>query len=67
MDPDDQGEGGDEGAVVGLTLRFALNARPPGSQGFARARPTTKTKTKAKARARARTKIERKGDISKEL
>ena len=34
-DLDDQGEDDDEGAVVGLTLRFALNARPSGSQGFA--------------------------------
>jgi len=49
LDPDDQGEGGDEGAVVGLTLRFALNARPPGSQGFAPGKANDKDKNKNKS------------------
>ena len=46
-DLDEQG-GGNEGAVVGLTLRFALNARPTGSQGFAPGKATDKDKNKTK-------------------
>jgi len=38
----------DEGAVVGLTLRFALNARPTGSQGFAPGKANDKDKNKSK-------------------
>lgn len=33
-----------DGAVVGLALRFALNARPPGSQGFAAGQANDKSK-----------------------
>ena len=47
------------GTVVGLTLRFALNAGPSGSQGFAPGKANDGDKNK--------TKNERKGDISKEL
>jgi hypothetical protein len=48
-DLDDQGGADDEGSVVGLALRFALNARPTGSQGFAPGKtndqkPKTRTK-----------------------
>jgi hypothetical protein len=46
-------------AVVGLALRFALNARPTGSQGFAQAKANDKDKNKS--RARTKTKTERKG------
>jgi hypothetical protein len=50
-----QGKGGDdEGAVVGLTLRFALNARPTGSQGFAPGKANDKDKNKAGARTKQR-------------
>ena len=36
VDLDDEGgDDGDDSAVVGLALRFALSARPTGSQGFA--------------------------------
>jgi hypothetical protein len=46
-DFNDPREGGDiDRAVVGFALRFALNARPTGSQGFAPGKPTTKTRTK---------------------
>jgi len=47
LDLDDEGEaGGDDGAVVGLALRFALNARPTGSQGFAPGKANDKDKNK---------------------
>jgi len=35
LDLDDEGDDGANGAVVGLALRFALDARPTGSQGCA--------------------------------
>jgi hypothetical protein len=57
LDFHDPGEGSDnDGAVVGLALRFALNARPTGSQGFAPGKPTTKTKTNAKSKKKSKTK-----------
>jgi len=72
LDFDDPGEGGDnDHAVVGFALRFALNARPTGSQGFAPGKPTTKTRTNAKSKKKSKTKnnngTNTKGDISKEL
>ena len=49
LDLDDRGDGGgDDSAVVGLALRFALNARPTGSQGFAPGGQRPKTRTKDK-------------------
>ena len=36
-------------AVVGLALRFALNARPTGSQGFAPGKANDKDKDKSKS------------------
>ena len=57
MDFDDPREGGDnDHAVVGFALRFALNARPTGSQGFAPGKPTTKTRTNAKSKKKSKTK-----------
>jgi hypothetical protein len=50
LDLNDQGKDrDDEGAVVGITLRFALNARLTGSQGFAPGKATTRqTKDRSK-------------------
>ena len=49
LDLDHQEEDGDDaGALVGLTLRFALNARPSGSQGFAEGKANDKEKNKSK-------------------
>ena len=57
LDFDDPREGGDnDHAVVGFALRFALNARPTGSQGFAPGKPTTKTRTNAKSKKKSKTK-----------
>ena len=49
-DLDDQGKRDDEGAVVGLTLRFALNARPSGSQGFAPGKANDEDKNKSESK-----------------
>ena len=47
VDLDDEGEGdGDDSAVVGLALRFALSARPTGSQGFAPGKANDEDKNK---------------------
>ena len=47
LDFDDPGEGGDnDSAVVGLALRFALSARPTGSQGFAPGKANHENKNK---------------------
>jgi len=72
LDFDDPGEGGDnDHAVVGFALRFALNARPTGSQGFAPGKPTTKTRTNANSKKKGKTKnnngTNTKGDISNEV
>jgi len=50
LDFNDPGEGGDnDGAVVGLALRFALNAPPFGLRRASRsARPTTRREPKNK-------------------
>jgi len=37
-------------AVVGLALRFALNARPTGSQGFAPGKANDQDKNKSKSK-----------------
>ena len=50
--------GGRDVAVVGLALRFALNARPTGSQGFAAGKANDKNKSKTKTQ---------KGDTSNEV
>jgi len=46
LELDDEGDGGASGAGVGLALRFALNARPTGSQGFAPGKANDKDKNK---------------------
>ena len=51
--------GGDDSPVVGLALRFALSARPTGSQGFAPGKANDKDKNKA----RTRTKLQEKGHL----
>jgi hypothetical protein len=74
LDFDDPGEGDDRDCgVVGFALRFALNARPTGSQGFAPGKPTTKARTNAKSKRKSKTKnnnnnrTKTKGDISNEV
>jgi hypothetical protein len=69
-----RGKGGDDVAVVGLALRFALNARPTGSQGSASGKANDKDKSKneektprTKTRKRGHYKRGKKGDILKEL
>jgi hypothetical protein len=53
------GSGG-EAAVVGLALRFALNARPAGSQGFAPGKANDKEKPKTRAQKEQKNKNQRK-------
>jgi hypothetical protein len=67
----DEGKGD---AVVGLALRFALNARPTGSQGSAPGKVNDKNKSKdqkktrrTKERKRGHFKRGKKGDTLKEL
>jgi hypothetical protein len=52
-----KGEGdGDDSAVVGLALRFALSARPTGSQGFAPGKANDEDKNKTKSKNKSKSK-----------
>ncbi len=56
------GAGSRQGAVVGLALRFALNARPAGSQGCAPGKAHEKNKNR-KTKERQKNKNHKKGTL----